>query len=124
MSYRPTRKLTVLALDPSVRDGNRILRTQIEVPNELLEPGPRGYRVFVVDYDSSADAYRRPAPVARNSRHPTRVPADPFENMSDGELLKSSDFHAFMTYGIVMKTLTRFEFALGRRLSWSFGSHQ
>jgi hypothetical protein len=29
-----------------------------------------------------------------------------------------------MTYGIVMKTLSRFEFALGRRLSWSFGSHQ
>jgi hypothetical protein len=124
MTYRPTRKLTVLALDPSVKDGKRILRTQIEVPNELLEPGPRGYRVFVVDYDSSTDAYRRPVPVGRNSRNPTQVPADPFQDTADAELLKSPDFHAFMTYGIVMKTLARFEFALGRRLSWSFGSHQ
>ena len=68
MSYRPTRKLTVLALDPSVKDGERILRTQIEVPNELLEAGPRGYRVFVVDYDSSADAYRIGARFVSTSR--------------------------------------------------------
>jgi hypothetical protein len=124
MSYRPMRKLTVLALDPSVKDGKRILRTQIEVPNELLEAGPRGYRVFVVDYDSSADSYRRPAPVDRRPRNPTQVPVDPFENTPDAQLIGSSEFHAFMAYGIVMKTLSRFEFALGRRLSWSFGSHQ
>lgn len=29
-----------------------------------------------------------------------------------------------MTYGIIMKTLARFEFALGRRIGWSFGGHQ
>jgi hypothetical protein len=124
MSYRPTRKLTVLALDPSVKDGTRILKTQIEVPNELLEAGPRGYRVFVVDYDSSTDAYRSPALVGRTPRNPTQAPADPFEDAADSELISSFEFHAFMAYGIVMKTLARFEYALGRRLSWSFGSHQ
>jgi len=124
MTYRPTRKLTVLALDPSVKDGKRILRTQIEVPNELLEAGPRGYRVFVVDYDSSADSYRKPAPARGTSRNPTQVPVDPFQDATDTELLGSYEFRAFMTYGIVMKTLAQFEFALGRRLSWSFGSHQ
>ena len=29
-----------------------------------------------------------------------------------------------MTYGVIMKTLSRFEFALGRRIRWSFGGHQ
>jgi hypothetical protein len=37
MSYNPTRKLTVLALDPSVKSGGKILRSQIDVPNEYLE---------------------------------------------------------------------------------------
>jgi hypothetical protein len=71
----------------SVTSGGKILRTQIEIPNEYLEDGLRGYRAFIVDYDSSNDA----------------------------ALLRSPDFHAFMTYGIVMKTLSRFEYALGRR---------
>jgi len=124
MSYRPTRMLTVLALDPSVKDGDEVLKTQIEIPNELLEPGPRGSRVFLVDYDSSTDSFRRPAPVKKPPKNPTVDPADPFERVPDSKLIGNFDFHAFMTYGIVMKTLARFEFALGRRLSWSFGSHQ
>ncbi len=124
MAYHPTRKLTVLALDPSVRDAKGILRTQIEVPNEALEGGPRGYRVFIVDYDSSTDSFKVPGRTFQRSGDAYRSPRDPFENRTDRELLESRDFHAFMTYGIVMKTLSRFEYALGRRLSWSFGSHQ
>ena len=42
MPYYPTRKVTTLALDPSVSDGGRILRAQIEIPNESLSAGPRG----------------------------------------------------------------------------------
>jgi hypothetical protein len=105
----------VLALDPSVRRDGQILRTEIELPNEPLVAGPRGHRVFVVDYDSSCDSLRTPenAPVG-----------DPFALMSDAQLLASPDFHACMTFGIVMKTLSRFEFALGRRVRWSFHSHQ
>jgi hypothetical protein len=48
MACHPTRKLTILALDPSVRTDGKILRAQTEVPNEALEPGPRGYRAFIV----------------------------------------------------------------------------
>ncbi|HEU4768275.1 MAG TPA: hypothetical protein VFS77_12910, partial [Pyrinomonadaceae bacterium] len=34
------------------------------------------------------------------------------------------NFHAQNTYAIVMRILARFEFALGRRVSWHFDSHQ
>jgi hypothetical protein len=124
MSYNPTRKLTVFALDPSVKSGGKILRSQIEVPNEYLEAGPRGYRAFIIDYDSSSDTFRRPKPINAFSRSVDGTSNDPFCKWSDAKLLSSPDFHAFMTYGIVMKTLSRFEYALGRRLSWSFGSQQ
>jgi len=124
VSYLPTRKLTVLALDPSVRSGGKILRTQIEIPNEPLVAGPRGHRVSVVDYDSSTDSFRSPPPLSATASDPLRHPQDPFESLSDPQLLASPDFHAFMTFGIVMKTLARFELALGRRLKWSFPSHQ
>ena len=115
MAYLPTRRLTVLALDPGVRSDGRILRTEIEIPNEPLVAGPRGHRVSVVDYDSSTNALRAP-------RKPPAV--ERFAAMSDAELLASPDFHACMTFGIVMKTLARFEFALGRRVQWRFHSHQ
>jgi hypothetical protein len=124
VAYHPTRKLTVLALDPSVRTDGRILRTQIEVPNEVLEAGPSGYRVSIVDYDSSTDSFRAAKRTFSHARDAYRSPRDPFEKSSDAALLANPDFHAFMSYGIVMKTLSRFEHALGRRLSWSFGSHQ
>ena len=122
MSYHPTRKLTVLALDPSVKSRGKILRTEVEIPNEYLAAGPRGHRVFVVDYDSSTDHFRTPEPLPQAVEG--QPPEDPFASLGDGELLANPDFHAFMSFAIVMKTLARFEFALGRRLSWSFPSHQ
>ena len=115
MPYLPTRRLTVLALDPSVRRNGRIVRTEIEIPNEPLVAGPRGHRVSIVDYDASTDSFR-----ARQT-----VPAfEQFATLTDTELLQSADFQACMTFGIVMKTLARFEFALGRRVQWRFPSHQ
>src|SRR4051812_1659250 len=124
MPYYPTRKLTILALDPSVKDRNGILRTQIEIPNETLDPGPRGYRVHIVDYDSTNDSLYRSAAISAGVNRDSDPPLDPFEKTSDPHLLADPAFHAFMTYGIVMNTLARFEFALGRRLAWSFESHQ
>src|SRR5690242_14977411 len=100
MAHHPTRKLTILALDPSVRAGGKILRAQIEIPNEALEPGPRGYRVFIVDYDSSADAFRPPGRTFREPGDSYRSPADPFERLGDRALLESPEFRAFMTYGV------------------------
>ena len=124
MPYYPTRKLTVLALDPSVRDGRSILKTQIEIPNESLERGPRGYRVHVIDYDSSTDRLLPAVQLADGVNRFDGPPDDPFEHASDDQLLNSSSFHAFMTYGVIMKTLARFEYALGRRIGWSFSGHQ
>jgi hypothetical protein len=124
VSHIPTRRLTVLALDPSVKSGGQVLRTQIEIPNELLVAGPRGHRVCIVDYDSSTDCLRVPKLQPAAGGEPLTAPPDPFESLSDRQMLESPDFHAFMTFGIVMKTLARFELALGRRLKWSFPSHQ
>jgi hypothetical protein len=124
MAYYPTRKLTVLALDPSVRDGRSVLKTQIEIPNESLEPGPRGYRVHVIDYDSAVDRLLPAVAIAEGMNRADGPPADPFENKPDHELLDDPSFHAFMTYGVIMKTLARFEYALGRRIGWSFQGHQ
>ena len=52
------------------------------------------------------------------------APADPFAKASDEALIRSRAFHGFMAYAIVMKTLARFEYALGRRVGWSFRGHQ
>ncbi len=122
MPYYPTRRVTVIARDPSVQVHGAIVRTAVEIPNEELQPGPRGYRVQVVDYDSSTGVlYKTVTGPPNRSDGP---PADPFARASDDELLASPDFHAMNSYAIVMRTLARFEFALGRRVAWSFPGHQ
>lgn len=124
MPYYPTRKLTILAVDPSVKIGRRVLRTQIEIPNEPLERGPTGHRVHIIDYDSTAGLMYAPAGIPPGVNPDGRRPEDPFQNVADEKLLSDPVFHAFMTYGVVMKILGRFEFALGRRVGWGFGGHQ
>jgi hypothetical protein len=122
MPYYPTRRVTVIARDPSVQVRGAIVRASVEVPNEELQAGPRGYRVQVVDFDSSTGIlYKTLIDPPNRSDGP---PPDPFERSSDEELLASPDFHALNCYAIVMRTLARFEFALGRRVAWSFPGHQ
>ena len=49
-----TRKLTIVAQDPAVRDSRgRIITAEVDVPAEELARGPLGYRVHVIDYDGS-----------------------------------------------------------------------
>jgi hypothetical protein len=123
--YYPTRRITILALDPSVRDRGKMLRTQIEIPNEVLDAGPCGHRIHVIDYDSTSDVLHPPIPIPAGVNRDDGLPDDPFENVTDDKaLLNSPAFHAWMTYGVIMKTLSRFEFALGRRIGWSFDGHQ
>jgi hypothetical protein len=122
MRYYPTRRVTVIARDPSVQIRGAMVRTAVEIPNEELQAGPRGYRVQVVDYDSSTGILYKTVPAPPNRDH--GPPDDPFERCSDDELLASPDFHAMNSYAIVMRTLARFEFALGRRVAWSFPGHQ
>lgn len=126
-----TRKLTILAQDPAVRLDGRLAFAQVSVPAEELAKGPTGYRVKVVDYDASNRVLYKDM-VDYGSRGGERI--DPFspgavDAVDDPEkyeaaLIGNPNFHAQNVYAIVMRTLARFEFALGRRVGWSFGGHQ
>ena len=116
-----TQELTIIAQDPSVRINGRILTTQVSIPAEELAPGPRGYRVQVVDYDSSTGTLHPPLEyrILENGAY-----NDPFEDERDHILLGDPQFHAQNVYAIIMRTLARFESALGRRVGWGFLGHQ
>jgi hypothetical protein len=117
-----TRQMTVIAQDPSVRKAGKpreILMARITVPAESLGAGPLGYRVQVVDYDASKRRF--------NGTHelPSAVSAEPAHWRSGhARIVQDYRFHAQNVYALVMKTLARFEFALGRRVGWSFDTHQ
>lgn len=120
-----TRKLTIIAQDPSVTVDGKILTAQIDIPAEEIASGPRGYRVHVIDYNVSTGTHYQSSDYAplQNEHYP-----DPFEETAkrhqDSVLLTNPKFHQQNVYAIVMKTLARFEFALGRRVDWAFPGHQ
>lgn len=114
-SQTPTRRLTILAQDPSVRRRGKILTARVEVPTEYLREGPAGHRAHVIDYDSSTDRLLQPGRIGAE---------DPFADESPNALIENPHFHAQNVYAIVMSTLARFEKALGRRVRWGFGGHQ
>jgi hypothetical protein len=128
---RRTQVLTIIAQDPSVKVKRRkpdtgeeeevILTAQVDLPAEELAPGPRGYRVQVIDYDSSSGVLYPPLEyrILENGLY-----NDPFIDEEETTLLNDPLFHAQNVYAIVMRTLWRFEYALGRRVSWSFDGHQ
>jgi hypothetical protein len=111
----PTRSMTVIAQDPSIKRHGRILRTTVQVPLESLRPGPEGYRVRVIDYDGTTGTLYRPVDLNGKDR---------YANASDDVLLRDPGFHAQNVYALVMATLGRFEYALGRRVGWSIAGHQ
>ncbi len=124
-----TRKLTIIAQDPSIKIRGKILTAEVEIPAEQLAPGPCGYRVNVIDYDSSTNTLYEPA------KYPTfgnGLSGDPFRlepsrkrpTNYDRRLLQDPRFHAQNVYAIIMRTLARFEYALGRRVSWGSDGHQ
>lgn len=114
-------KFTIIAKDPSVEIDGKILTAEVEIPAEELGQGPRGYRVYVVDYDLCLATYHPPIryKVLENGHY-----NDPFKEQPDKRLINSPSFHAQNVYAIVMRILWRFEYALGRRVSWGFGGHQ
>lgn len=128
-----TRRLTVIAQDPSVRyrrgpKKGRIVTARVRVPAEVLAPGPCGYRVHVIDFDATNDVHYDTAIHDDNDRWekldlkpPNRLGAEAFNTA----LLGDPSFHCQNVYALIMHTLARFEFALGRRLQWGFErSHQ
>ena len=123
MEPRPAmRPMTVIAQDPSVRANGRtgpILMAKISIPAENLISGPIGYRVQLVDYDSTTRRFYGAHDL------PLTLATEP-KAWRDGHprIVGDYRFHAQNVYALVMKTLARFEFALGRRVGWSFGTHQ
>jgi len=117
-----TRFLTVVAQATGIRTGNeKILTAEVSVPAEELAPGPRGYRVPVVDFDTSVHTFYKPRNYQSTGKGRYR---DPYENPSNDTIIQDPQFHTQNVYAIIMRTLARFEFALGRRISWSFSGHQ
>lgn len=121
-----TRRLTIVAQDPSVKVNGKILTTQVEIPAEEIAPGPRGYRIQVIDYDTSSGVLYQPIHYQSLQRGSY---VDPFarhvaEKPNSDWILTEPRFHQQNVYAIAMKTLARFEFALGRRVSWGFRGHQ
>jgi len=106
--------LTIVAQDPSIRVGRKILTAQAPVPAEPVQPGPWGHRVQVIDYDASRQLLYRPQKLVK----------DRYKNASARTLLSDPNFHQQNTYAIVMRTLGTFERVLGRRLGWGVGAHQ
>ncbi|HEV2863598.1 MAG TPA: hypothetical protein VGX48_21475 [Pyrinomonadaceae bacterium] len=120
-AVRRTQELTIIAQDPSVKVNGRILTAQVSIPAEELAPGPRGYRVQVIDYDSSTGDLYPPLEyriLGDGSYN------DPFKGELDKTLLGDPKFHAQNVYAVIMRTLSRFESALGRRVGWGFLGHQ
>jgi hypothetical protein len=118
-------RLTVIAQDPGVRDRRgQVLTASVPIPAEHLGPGPWGYRVQVVDYDTSRD---RLYPALEHHVDGNGSLIDEFAEVAKVDpwrLIESNAFHAQNVYALVMRTLARFEQALGRRVSWGFGGHQ
>jgi hypothetical protein len=118
-----TRKIMIIAQDPAVKVGGKILTTEIEVPAEELLPGPCGYRVNVIDYDASTGtlytASNKPLTLPRSATGAIKRLRN-----HNARLTGNPHFHAYNVYAIVMKTLARFEFALGRRVPWGSDGHQ
>lgn len=113
------RSVTIIAQDPSVRVGGEILLARINIPAETLSAGPVGYRVQVIDFDATTDTLYKPAPKA----DPDRWSKAPARGLGD-RLVRDPEFHRHNVYALVMKTLSRFELALGRRINWGFDGHQ
>jgi hypothetical protein len=110
----------VVAQDPGVKDAKgNVLMSKVRVPREFLEPGPIGYRVQVVDYDATTNRF-----------YGSHVLPDSFARQPTAwvrgrrEIEADYRFHAQNVYALVMKTLARFEYALGRRIGWAFRTHQ
>ena len=127
------RRLTIIAKDPGLRIGGAagpMAFAQVDVAAEKLAKGPTGYRIKVVDYNSTERVVYKDS--QEYQAHGDEL-VDPFapregEDLHDrgyqARLLADPNFHAQNAYAIAMRTLGHFERALGRRVSWSFGGHQ
>jgi len=101
----PTRELTILAQDPSVKIGETILTTKATISAESLQPGPCGARIKVVDYDGTTDTLYLPHKGLYEKDHAW---LDPFEGLAASKLVDDPHFHQQNAYAAAMQTLARF----------------
>ena len=124
----PTRRVTVLAQDPSIHDLNGLpLFTTVLVPNDRLLPGPRSSRIHVMDIDANSGRMIAPAPdPSTDFTQPVREGGVRSRKAAARRLLRDPHFHAQNVHAIAASTLMEFESALGRHVSWGFrsGSHE
>ncbi len=104
-AFRP---LKAFAFDPS-RGRNLDNFVSFSVPYERLTPGPVGEYVAVIDFDASNGSYYEAADLD-SPEVLIRGGLDPSES--------DPRFHSQMVYAVVSDTIRRFEFALGRKISW------
>src|SRR5215208_4604734 len=93
-----TVELTIVAQDPAVRDARgRIVRARVRVPlDRRTEPGPRGHRLHVVDYDAGRDELTPPAGAGDRDW----VFRDRFADADDATLLAEPAFLAQNVYAV------------------------
>jgi hypothetical protein len=126
---RRAREMLIFAQDPTVKDDNgEPLVAKVRVPADRLADGPHSHRFLIVDYDASTGRMLPPVDLT-DPKYEGRDPAwsfnkDLFKGMTAEQLENSAAFHAQNAYAIASRTLAAFEFALGRRLPWSFLSHE
>ena len=114
------RRLQIFAIDPGA--SNRletafINRAVVDMPWEttptnsnVLQPGPVGDYVEVVDVDPASGAAYEPVDLN-----------DPFLLAQDGLTPSEGNpkFHQQMVYAVIMRTIETFDSALGRRALWA-----
>src|SRR5262249_46060541 len=117
--------LTIVAQDPAVTDAadGRILRAKVRVPATHLEPGPRGARFHMVDFNSAQQRLTPPVALLKADRTPHGFLNPRFLRDVD---IRAGDARALAqnVYAIAARTLELFESSLGRRMPWAFAGHQ
>jgi hypothetical protein len=120
--------MTIIAQDPDVLHDGTIVRAEVAVPVDRLEPGPRSHRFHVVDYDATEGVLHPAADLTDPGQADQQLAPwtfrDRFAHATDDDLLGDFAFHAQNVYAIAVRTLARLEFALGRRIEWEFRGHQ
>ena len=116
----PERRLRVFAFDPSLGlqlESAGINEVQLAVPwerdhkgKDILQPGPVGEYVEVVDHDPASGAS-----TSRSTSTIRRIVAQ--DGLPPSE--SNPQFHQQMVYAVAMRTIRNFEHALGRLALWA-----
>jgi hypothetical protein len=112
------RRLRVYSYDPLFAtdlDALGVEQITVEIPweyadGDLLQPGPVGEYLEVVDYDPSNECFYPPVDL----NHPHLLAQDGMPP-SEGD----PRFHQQMAYAVAMNTIREFEIALGRTVLWA-----